>query len=323
MKTKSRKSPFHDSGYSWESASAQLPPGAIMVGAHFSIEGGLDQACERAAALKATAMQIFCRNHRRWLLARLDDEEAAAFRAAVRARRIGFVAIHASYLVNIATADPVNYARSVEKLSAELEIARRIGADVLIAHPGSHLGCDTAEGIERVAHGCLRVFEAVRQGPKLLLETTAGGGSMLGSSFEELAAILEKAALPDRLGVCLDTCHIFAAGYDLRSEEAYARTMGALRRTVGIERVGMIHANDSLYDLGSRRDRHWHIGKGKIGPRGFRLLMRDARFARLAKIIETPLTFEGSRMDDANLRAIKHLARKEKNRKKRVNWREV
>jgi len=297
----------------------QLPPGASLVGAHFSIEGGLDQACKRAAALKATAMQIFCRNHRRWELPWTTDEESGAFRAAASSNRIGFVAIHASYLVNIATADPTNCRRSIEKLSAELEIGRRIGADAYIVHPGSHLLCGSAEGIERVAKACLRVFEAVAEGPRLLLETTSGGGSMLGSSFEELAAILEKIARPDRTGVCLDTCHIFSAGYDLRNEKVYERTMSKLDKIIGAERVGMIHANDSLYELGSRRDRHWHIGKGKIGPRGFRLLMRDARFARLAKIIETPLAFEGARMDDANLRAIKNYARSEKNRKERQN----
>jgi len=281
-----------------------------LLGAHLSIAGGLHEAARRAAELGATALQIFVHNQRRWESPRVTAADARNFRAAVEGARLRVVGAHASYLLNLATGKPLLYRKSIRMLRLELIASRKIGADFLTVHPGAHTDTTPRDGLKRIANACRRAIDGADEAPMLLLETTAGSGSTLGCTFEQLAFLLESIDRPGRVGMCLDTCHIFAAGYDIRTERAYRRTMSALDRSVGVENVRLVHANDSRYELGSRRDRHWHIGHGKIGLKAFELLMNDERFARCAKILETPKEDEwGNPMDPANLRTLLELKR--------------
>lgn len=278
-----------------------------LLGAHMSIAGGLHRAFERLEKVKGEALQIFLFNQRRWLLPPLTQEAVAGFRAAWAISGQIPVAAHDSYLFNLASPDPALWRRSIEGLAEELRRAEILGIPVLVAHPGSHVGAGSMAGLERFVQGLDRAIEeAGCTGVRVLIETTAGQGSSLGGSFEEIRFVLERSRHSAGLGVCFDTCHVFAAGYDLRDEETYMATMELFHRTVGLERIAWFHLNDSQGGLGSRLDRHAHIGKGAIGKEGFRALLNDSRFLNHPMVLETPKGYD-LREDRRNLRVLRSL----------------
>jgi deoxyribonuclease-4 len=258
----------------------------MILGAHESIAGGPSKAFERALADTAESLQIFTKNARGWKAKPLDPEEIQAFRAARQQSGLPVVA-HCSYLVNLGTEDPELREKSIAGLTDELERCELLGIPWLVLHPGGHP--DLERGTALIAAGLDEALE--RSGTRsagVLLETTAGQGSSIGWRFEHLAAIFEQAALPSRLAVCLDTCHLYSAGYDVATPEGYAETMGELDRLLGIERVKAVHLNDTKKPLGSRVDRHEEIGEGLIGLEGFVAILNDPRLESALGILETP-----------------------------------
>jgi deoxyribonuclease IV len=262
----------------------------MLLGAHEGIAGGVSSAFARAEEDGAECLQIFTRNARGWAAKPLEADEVSRFRA--EARRTGLpAAAHSSYLINAAAGDPEIRRKSWSGLADELKRCEQLGLFALIFHPGSNP--DQAAGLELVAEGMERALEAVPGKVKLLTETTAGQGSSLGHAFEQLAVIRERipAALRRRTGVCVDTCHVFAAGHDLTTEEGYAATFEKLDATLGLGVVHAFHLNDSKKGLGSRVDRHEHIGEGLLGLSPFRRLVNDPRFAKVPGFLETDLRF--------------------------------
>lgn len=274
------------------------------LGAHVSAAGGVRNAPARAAALGAVVLQLFTKQPSRWAEPSLDDDETTAFRNETLHHGIRAAASHDSYLINLATPDPVLHARSLHAFRCELERCRRLGIDTVVTHPGHAIDGDVPSAIHRNADAITAALELV-PGIHALLETTAGAGRALGASFEELAAILRR--IPDplqhRLGICLDTCHVWAAGYDLRHH--YADVMSRIDDTIGLHRVRLFHLNDSVAPLASRRDRHTHIGHGALGDDAFRSLLRDERFLTVPKLLETPKGDDG----DATAADLRNLAR--------------
>jgi deoxyribonuclease-4 len=260
------------------------------LGAHMSIAGGMPEAVARARAVDATALQVFVKSSNQWAARPFAPGEADAFRAASRDAGLDrHTLAHASYLINLASPDDALWEKSVAALAVELARCEELGISWLVVHPGAHVGSGVAAGSARVARALDRVLagneKKARSG--VLLETTAGQGSTLGSRFEELGAILGLAAPTERLGICFDTCHALAAGYEFRSGSSYAQTMAALDHAVGLGRLRGFHLNDSKGDLGCRRDRHEHIGKGYVGLEAFRLILADRRFVDLPMVLET------------------------------------
>ncbi len=277
------------------------------LGAHMSVAGGLHLALERGHALGCGAVQIFVRNQRQWAARPLDADEVRAFRAARRATAIRDVFAHASYLVNLAAPAPAAWRRAVDAFTDELERAEALGLDCVVIHPGSHLGAGVEAGLDRVAAA---VRESLRRTRgcrvRIALENTAGGGGTLGRTFAELGALLARAGRPRRLGVCLDTCHLFAAGYDVRTAAGYDAAMAECAAVVGVERVLAFHLNDARAPLGSGLDRHEHIGRGGLGLRPFALLLHDRRFRGVPKVLETPKEPEPA-ADRRNLATLRRL----------------
>jgi deoxyribonuclease-4 len=263
----------------------------MLLGAHEPIAGGVSTAFARAEADGADCLQVFTRNARGWAAKPLDGEEVARFRS--EAKRTGKpVAAHSSYLINCASADREIREKSWNALADELGRCEQLGIPALIFHPGSH--DDAHEGTVLVGEAMQRALEAVPGKSRLLVETTAGQGSSLGWRFEQVAALRESVPGPKRrrVGVCVDTCHVFAAGYDITSDAGYEGTVGELDRTVGLENVRAFHLNDSKKPLGCRVDRHEHIGEGAMGLAPFRLLVNDARFADVPGIVVTESRFK-------------------------------
>jgi deoxyribonuclease-4 len=277
-------------------------------GAHVSVAGGLDRALERGRAIGATALQIFTKQPQRWAEPELTDEEVEAFRSAREASDVQVVSSHDSYLINLATEKPDLLEKSEAAFRGELARCRRLGVDVLVTHPGNATGGDREAALRQNARVVARSLEEEPGPTRVLLETTAGSGTALGWRFEELAALLEEMppAARDRVGICVDTAHVFAAGYDLR--EDYEAVMGELDAAVGIDRVGLLHLNDSRAELGSRVDRHAHIGEGELGDAGFRGLLRDPRLASVPRVLETPKDDDATASDRRNLEALKRLS---------------
>ncbi|XXJ18056.1 deoxyribonuclease IV [Desulfovibrio caledoniensis] len=281
----------------------------MFLGSHMSIAGGLHMAFERIMRVDGTALQIFTRNQRQWKVPELTEYDAELF-AAARAQWGDYpVAAHDSYLINLASNKEDLLKRSTLAFAEELRRIEILSIPYLVTHPGSHLGEGVEAGIARYVANLDRAIElsGTKKG-MVLLETTAGQGTNLGSSFEELAAIIEASAHPDRLGVCYDTCHTFAAGYDIRTPDTYAATFEAFDRIIGLDRLKFFHLNDTKNGFGSRKDRHEHIGQGEIGVEGFRNLMRDPRFADIPKTLETPKT-EDLQDDVRNLTLLRELAK--------------
>ncbi len=261
----------------------------MRFGAHMSIVGGVSKALARGEEVGCDAVQIFLRPNLNWRLKPLEEDEVGRFEAAKRRTGIDPVVGHASYLINLAAVDEEHYRRSVEGMATELERAEKLNIRLISLHPGAHRGQGEEKGIEKIAQGLDKAFkQAAGTEAKVLLETTSGMGTALGYRFEHLAEIMSRSHFPQRLGVCVDTCHIFAAGYDMRTAEACAGTMRELSRVIGLRKVLVIHANDSRGELGGRLDRHEHIGKGRIGLEGFRPLVNDPNFEEVPVILETP-----------------------------------
>ena len=281
-----------------------------------SIAGGLPRAVDRAEASRCDALQIFTKSTGQWRARVLPSEEIALFRRRLDETGIHPVVAHNSYLINVAAADPALRARSIDALGAELDRADALGLQGLVMHPGSYTTGSESQGLELIARAIGGILRSrPRTKTMILLEHTAGQGTNLGHRFEHLQTILEYLDGSPRVGVCLDTCHLLAAGYDISSEQGYASTFAELDRIVGLDRVRVFHLNDSKRPCGSRVDRHDHIGKGCLGLEPFRRLLNDRRFDALPMLLETPKldTPESRRKCDAdpwdvrNLRALRRL----------------
>jgi deoxyribonuclease-4 len=277
-------------------------------GAHMSIAGGPTRALDEAAELGCTALQVFTRAPSQWASKPIDAETARAFREALAASAVRVAAAHDSYLINLASPDEELYRRSIEAFVDEMHRAEALGLHYLVMHPGAHLDGTEEEGLARVALALDEVHRRCKgQAVRVLIETTAGQGTTLGHRFEHLGRILSLVKDADRLGVCLDTCHVFAAGYGLWPKAEYEATMRHLSRVVGLERVRLFHVNDSKKGKGSRVDRHAHIGKGEIGLGAFRLLVSDRRFHDRGMVLETPKEEGDVQMDPVNLAVLREL----------------
>ena len=260
-----------------------------LLGAHMSIAGGVYRALERGLEVGCSVVQIFLKNQLQWRAAPYTEEDIRRFRDTWKATRMRTVFAHSSYLINLAAPAEGERKRAVAAFHDELERAEALGLSFVIIHPGSHRGEGLETGIGRIVAALDEVIARTRgYRVMVLLENTAGGGATIGRTFEELAALLNGARAPERLGVCLDTCHLFAAGYDLRKPEGYEAAMQSCARHVGIRRVRAFHLNDAKAPCGSGLDRHEKIGRGKMGVAAFRLLMNDRRFARVPMTLETP-----------------------------------
>lgn len=275
-----------------------------LIGAHISTKGGLPTIFERAAAIDASSAALFAKNGAQWKGKTMTDEECASFNAQ---RTVRPLLTHASYLINLATTNPEFHAKSIVAMADELDRAERLGIHAVVLHPGAHLEAGVAAGVDQIARSLDQVHALIPDHKVVtLLETAAGQGSCLGCTFEELGRIIDLVDDKTRVGICFDTCHVFAAGYDIRTREGYDRAMEEIEEFVGIENVGAFHLNDSKKPLGSRVDRHEHIGEGEIGLDAFRMLLNDPRFKRIPKVIETPKTIEteSDRKNLATLRAL-------------------
>jgi len=283
----------------------------ILLGAHMSIAGGVHTAIERGCSIKCTAIQMFVKNNMQWFARPLAPEEIRTFLEHRQRRDLLSIFAHANYLINPAATNPQFLANSIRALSEELTRADQLELPFLVLHPGAHLGAGEEAGLEKVAASIDRVFRKIpKVKTRIALETTAGQGSCLGHSFEQISYIIENVREPERLCVCLDTAHVFAAGYDIGSEAGARKTFREFDRAIGLDRLVAIHLNDSKTARGSRVDRHEHIGKGQIGLDPFRFIMRDRRFRKIPKVLETP---KGKEMheDVINLRTLRALAQKQ------------
>jgi deoxyribonuclease-4 len=276
-------------------------------GAHISVAGGLHRAFERGAAVGCSTMQIFSKNERQWKGKPLTDEAITAFKAEQARTGIGPIVVHDSYLINLASPNEDLWEKSKAAFADELERCQKLDIPYLVTHPGAHTGGGVEGGVQREAEALNHLFaNGVGGDTMVLLETTAGQGTCLGGCFEELARLLELIEAAERVGICVDTCHIFAAGYDIRAEHDYTAVMDHLVGLVGLDRIKLFHLNDSKGTLGSHLDRHAAIGEGQIGLDGFRWLVNDPRFCQLPMIIETPKSDDGSE-DIRNLTTLRNL----------------
>ncbi len=278
-----------------------------ILGAHRSIAGGYEKAVERARLCGCDCVQLFTKNNSRWAGGDITAEEARKFSQALD--RFGIIdpLAHDSYLINLASPGPLLWRRSVDAFVAELHRAEILGIPHVVAHPGAFTTADEAAGLRNIVRALDEVAERTRRlKARCLLETTAGQGTALGWRFEHFAAILDGVKQPERLGFCFDTCHVFAAGYPLGTAEEYQATMAAFDRLVGLDRIRAFHLNDSRRELGSRIDRHEHIGRGRLGLEPFRLLLSDPRFREVPMYLETPKGEENEEdLDAVNLRVLR------------------
>ena len=280
-----------------------------------SVAGGLPRAIERAVAHRCEALQIFAKNASQWRGREIPRQEIREFRAKVKASGIGSVVSHASYLINLATGIPALRRQSLEAMGDELDRAEALGLLGVVLHPGCYTIGNEAEGLGLIADGLLDLLGARRRGRTMvLLEHTAGQGTALGATFEQLASIIARMNDHRRVGVCLDTCHLLASGYDLCTPEGYASTFRQFGQLVGFERLKAFHLNDSKKPLGSRIDRHEHIGEGCLGLEPFRRIVNDPRFRDLPMMLETPKaegrargTIEIDPLDERNLNTLRRL----------------
>jgi deoxyribonuclease-4 len=275
-----------------------------------SIAGGLPNAIHRGTAAGCGVVQIFVKNQLRWAGRRLDEAETVEFRQALAGSGLRAACAHANYLINLATPDPSERTRAVAALVDDLERAERLGLPFVVLHPGSHRGAGPEAGLTTLVSALDEVTRRTEGwSVRVAFENTAGAGNALGSRAEELGAILARARRPERLAVCVDTCHLFAAGYDIRTARGFAAALGELDRAVGIGRLVAFHLNDSKAGLGSKLDRHENIGLGRIGLGAFRFLINHPRLGALPMILETPKRDDGDARNLATLRGLRRRAR--------------
>ena len=281
-----------------------------LLGAHMSIAGGLHLAFARIQEVQGESLQIFLSNQRQWQTVPLTSQMVEDFRQKWKENHYMPVAAHDSYLINLAAPGPTTLERSVAAFADELQRAAALGIPFLITHPGSHRGEGVEAGLERFAENMDRAITRSKTSTVMvLIENTAGQGTNLGSTFEEISFIISESQYADRLGVCFDTSHAFAAGYDIRTRVTYEDTLSTFDQIIGLERLKFFHINDSKRPLDSRVDRHEHIGKGEIGLKGFRLLLNDPRFRQHPMVLETPKGKE-LKEDKANLEVLRSLIAK-------------
>jgi len=281
----------------------------LLLGAHMSIAGGVHMAIERACSINCTAMQIFVKNNMQWFARPLSTDEIRAFLDHQQRAQLGSVFAHANYLINLAATNPQFHANSLRALAEELIRADHLGLPFLVMHPGAHLGAGEEAGLEKITASIDAIWRVIpKVKTKIALETTAGQGSCLGHRFEHIAHIIANVREPERICICLDTAHIFAAGYDIGSENAAKKTFRKFDRIIpqARDRLVAIHLNDSKAARGSHVDRHAHIGKGKIGLAAFRFIMNAPRFGKIPKVLETPKGKE-LKEDVVNLRTLRRL----------------
>lgn len=280
-----------------------------ILGAHMSAAGGCYRAVERAQQCGCQCVQLFTKNNNQWRAKELSDEDARKFTSSLLELKITHPLVHDSYLINLATPDETLWRKSMESFREELLRADRLGIPNVVTHPGSFTTSSEAQGISRVVQALDEIYgsQSTIQA-RCLLEATAGQGTALGWRFEHLAEMLSRAKSPEMLGVCVDTCHVFAAGYPLSPVKDYLATMREFDQIVGLQQIRAFHLNDSKRELGSRVDRHAHIGEGHLGPEPFRLLLNDPRFRDLPMYLETPKgTRDGEDLDVMNLRTLRGL----------------
>ena len=284
----------------------------MFLGAHMSIKGGVHKAIERAESIGCTALQIFTANARGWASRPIDDTVAGKFREMAADFGPDNILSHDSYLINLASPKPDILKKSIKAFGEEIRRCDQLGIRYLVMHPGSALDSLKEKALELISESFDKIFQNNQKSKvTVLIEITAGQGSALGSSFEEIASIFEQVEQPERFGVCFDTCHAFAAGYDISNKKGWSKTFSDFDRVIGLENLKAFHVNDCKKELGSRVDRHDHIGKGKIGLEGFRLLMNDPRFKNLPMTLETPKG-EDMAEDVVNLKTLKSLVSKKK-----------
>jgi deoxyribonuclease IV len=281
-----------------------------LLGAHMSIAGGYYKAVEAAAQHGMEVVQLFTKNNNQWRAKAIGEEDVRRFRGALGELKIAHPLSHSSYLINLAAPDRGLWEKSVEAFVEELRRAEALGIKYVVLHPGAFTSSDEETGVQAVIRALDEIHAQTRNlSAQCLLETTAGQGTCLGCRFEQLAAILDGVQDPDRLGVCFDTCHVFAAGYPLGTPKEYQATFREFDKTVGVEMIKAFHLNDSKRELGSRVDRHEHIGRGKLGLAPFRLLLNDPRFQKVPMYLETPKgDHEGRTWDAINLETLRSVA---------------
>jgi deoxyribonuclease-4 len=277
----------------------------MRFGFHISIAGGFSKVAERAKVRGCETIQLFSRNPRGWKYEPLDKDEVHAFRASIQSIGLFPVFLHLPYLPNIASLNSRFYSRSVDSVATDLERADQLGAQYLIIHIGHRMESSEEEAVRAVSQGINEVFKRVKNPVVLLLENTAGQGSEIGSIFEQIRAIMDGVDESERVGICLDTAHSHGAGYDLSNKEGVERTLERVDQTLGLKRIHLLHLNDSKTPLGSHKDRHWHIGEGHIGLKGFRYLINHPLLKHLPGIMETPRT--DTVEDLKNMKVIRKL----------------
>ena len=279
----------------------------MLLGAHMSIAGGIYKALERGKSVGCDIIQIFTKSSNQWKAKPLTDEDLRLFNEAKAETGISIVVGHTSYLINLAAPDPLTYDKSLDSMRVELERAEALGLPHLVMHPGSHKGEGEQAGLKKIAKSLDAVHKALPGlKVKTALEITAGQGTGLGFRFEQIAWIMDTVKAPERLSVCFDTCHAFAAGYDIRTRKAYMATVREFDRVIGLKNLGVIHLNDAKKELASRIDRHEHIGKGHIGLDGFRWLLNDKRMRHIPMSLETHKG-KDLKEDVENLAALRSL----------------
>jgi deoxyribonuclease-4 len=284
-----------------------------LLGAHVPTAGGLDRAPANGRAIEAEAIQIFTRNKMQWKALPVSEAEARAFRQGMAESGVRHVLTHGSYLVNLAATDAAMLVKARSAFVADMERCHALGIPHLVFHPGAHMGAGHDEGLSAVARSLDDILERA-QGLAVtpLIEVTAGQGTSLGHRFEDLAQMLDRVRAPERLGVCLDTCHLYAAGYDIATARGYDETMQTLDRLVGLARVKAFHLNDAKKGLGSRLDRHARIGEGTLGVETFRRIVNDPRFDGVPMVLETPGPLEEWKKEVALLKSLRAARPSEK-----------
>ncbi|MGP3777432.1 deoxyribonuclease IV [Halanaerobium saccharolyticum] len=269
----------------------------MILGKHVSIAGGLDQAFKRAADIGCNSMQIFVKNPRGWKMREVDTAEAEEFRAERKKYKINPVVVHAAYLINLASPKDELWEKSISALKSEYQRCDRLGAEYLIFHPGSHTGSGMKKGIARIAEALNEILAEVKSETMILLENTAGAGTGIGADFNQLKEIIDRVDHPERLGICIDSCHAFTARYNLKEKSGLEELISNFNELIGLDKLKVIHLNDSKYDCCTNKDEHAHIGEGKIGSEAFKRLINHPQLKDKVFILETP-QFDKDRDDD-------------------------